>query len=73
MFRFYYRAYLDDLKAAINDSEQPYTGSHGLRWDYIQKAFRQAKEQGLGFGQVLKVVLMELGHSRKLSSLHYLK
>ncbi len=72
-FRFIYHQYRSALKSAAFESEQPYTGSHGLRWCFAQKMFAELQENGGGYEEALKAVSEQLGHSRPEITLHYLQ
>ena len=71
-FRFQYRMYLRHLKSAALQTGQPDTGSHGLRWNFAQRAMVDVQENGLGYDEALKVVSERMGHSRKEITEHYL-
>lgn len=67
-------AYRADLKSAAEKSEQDYTGSHGLRWNFAQERFNELQEKGnLTYEQALKQVSEEMGHHRADITEHYLK
>ena len=72
-FRIDYHQYLRQLKQAAYESEQTYTGTHGLRWNYAQRTFTEIQESGTGYEQALKTVSERLGHSRPEITLHYLR
>ncbi len=72
-FRFQYRTYLRQLKAAAFTTSQPYTGSHGLRWNFAQRTVVDVQENGLSYDEALKVVSERMGHSRKEFAEHYLR
>jgi site-specific recombinase XerC len=67
-------AYRADLKFAAEKSQQDYTGSHGLRWNFAQERFNELQEKGnLTYEQALKQVSEEMGHHRADITEHYLK
>lgn len=72
-FRFVYHQYRSALKSAAFESEQAYTGSHGLRWCFAQKMFAEIQEKGGNYEEALKAVSEQLGHSRSEITLHYLQ
>jgi len=72
-FRFQYRTYLRHLKAAALATGQPYMGSHGLRWNFAQRAVLDVQENGLSYDEALEVVSERMGHSRKEITEHYLR
>ena len=72
-FRFQYRPYIRALKAAALATGQPYTGSHGLRWNFAQVQARQIQDQGHTYDQALKIVAEKMGHSRPEITEHYLQ
>lgn len=65
--------YRSDLRAASAETEQKYTGSHGLRWSYAQKRFMEMQRHGLTYEQALSLVSDEMGHERSDITEHYLK
>jgi integrase len=73
VFSFLYRTYMSDLKTAALETNQQFQGSHGLRWCYSQRAFKEAQENGASYEDALKQVSTSLGHCRKTITLHYLK
>ena len=72
-FRFRYRTYLRQLKAAALATGLPYTGSHGLRWNFAQQAVVDVQKNGQSYDEALKVVSERLGHTRKEITEHYLR
>jgi len=72
-FRFEYRTYLRHLKAAALETGQPYTGSHGLRWNFAQQLVRDVQENGSSYDDALKIVSERMGHSRAEITEHYLR
>jgi site-specific recombinase XerD len=66
-------AYRQALKAAADQTEQPYTGSHGLRWNFARERFQSIQQGGGTWEQALVQVALEMGHCRGDITLHYLK
>ena len=71
-FAFDMNAYRNELKAAAERSNQVYTGSHGLRWNYAQNSYIKLSAK---YGEVraLQMVSNLLGHSRSDITKHYLQ
>lgn len=72
-FTFDRAAYRQAIKAAADKTGQPYTGSHGLRWNYAQERFQEIQKSGGTWEQALVQVANEMGHGRGDVTLHYLK
>lgn len=72
-FRIDKDRYRSDLRRAAAETEQKYTGSHGLRWSYAQNRFMEAQRCGLTYEPALSLVSEELGHERSDITEHYLK
>lgn len=72
-FRFQYRTYIRHLKAAALETEQPYTGSHGLRWNYAQNTMRRLQNQDRTYDQALTETAQRMGHTRPEITEHYLR
>jgi len=64
--------YRNELKLAAQASQQAYTGSHGLRWNFAQIKYLEYSQK---YGEVraLQMVSNLLGHSRSDITKHYLK
>jgi len=71
-FAFDMNQYRLELKAAAQASQQAYTGSHGLRWNFAQSKYLELSEK---YGEVraLQMVSNLLGHSRSDITKHYLR
>jgi len=71
-FAFDMNAYRNELKAAAQASNQSYSGSHGLRWNFAQSKYIEYSNR---YGEVraLQMVSNLLGHSRSDITKHYLK
>ncbi|MBU1171300.1 MAG: hypothetical protein KKD44_17205 [Proteobacteria bacterium] len=72
-FCFEYRNYIRDLKKATDRTHQKYHASHGLRWNFAQRRFRESQEHGSCYTQALLHVSQELFHERGDITEHYLK
>ncbi|MBW1953588.1 MAG: hypothetical protein JRI66_10975 [Deltaproteobacteria bacterium] len=66
-------AYRSEIKKACVQTREDYTGSHGFRWDFAQKRFREVQRAGLSYNEALWQVSHEMGHERADITLHYLK
>lgn len=67
-------SYRDSLKKASELSNQNYTGSHGLRWNFAQDRFNEVQNDGvLNNQEALYQVSSELFHERADITKHYLK
>jgi len=71
-FAFDMNQYRNELKLAAQASQQAYTGSHGLRWNFAQNSYIELSAK---YGEVraLQMVSNLLGHSRSDITKHYLK
>jgi len=71
-FAFDMNAYRNELKLAAQASNQSYSGSHGLRWNFAQSKYLELSAK---YGEVraLQMVSNLLGHSRSDITKHYLK
>jgi len=72
-FTINYKHYLADLQAAALETGQPYTGSHGLRWNYAQESMKTLQEQGRTYDQALTETADHMGHTRPEITEHYLQ
>jgi integrase len=72
-FTFDRNQYRLALKAAADQTGQPYTGSHGLRWNYAQECFQAIQQNGGTREQALVQVAHAMGHNRGDITEHYLK
>ncbi len=66
-------AYRAELKQAAEKLNQRYTGSHGLRWNFAQKATNQYQKNGFTYEQALAKVSKDMGHVRADITEHYLR
>jgi len=66
-------SYRNELKKAAERSNQAYTGSHGLRWNFAQNLFKELQESGKTYEQSLFIVSHALGHNRSDITEHYLR
>jgi len=71
-FSFDMNAYRNELKLAAQASNQQYSGSHGLRWNFAQNSYIELSEK---YGEVraLQMVSNLLGHQRSDITKHYLQ
>jgi len=72
-YKFNMDKYRAALKEAAIRSNQRYTGSHGLRWNFAQVTFAQLRADGKGYQQALQEVSNLLGHERPDITEHYLR
>lgn len=72
-FIFDMDSYRNTLKDSAIKTNQDYTGSHGLRWNYAQNKFLEFQKQGFGFEESLSKVSELLGHHRADITRHYLR
>ncbi len=72
-YKFNMDAYRNTLKTAAEQSRQPYTGSHGLRWNFAQEKFMELQREGRTYEQALQEVSHLLGHERPDITEHYLR
>jgi integrase len=71
-YGFNMNEYRNELKAAAERSNQAYTGSHGLRWNFAQSKYLELSAQH-GEVRALQMVSNLLGHSRSDITKHYLR
>jgi len=71
-YGFDMNAYRNELKAAAQASNQSYSGSHGLRWNFAQSKYMEYSQK---YGEVraLQLVSNLLGHARSDITKHYLR
>ncbi len=73
-YKFNMDAYRNALKEAAQTSNQEYTGSHGLRWNFAQEKFMELqRDHGKTYEQALQIVSNLLGHERADITEHYLR
>ncbi len=72
-YKFDMNDYRNTLKEAAQASNQEYTGSHGLRWNFAQEKFSELQQQGKTYEQALQEVSYLLGHERADITEHYLR
>lgn len=66
--------YREALKEAAEASNQDYTGSHGLRWNFAQERMEELSEKtSLTYEEKLQQVSWEMGHERGDITEHYLR
>lgn len=71
-FSISYQSYLNDLKQACILSNQPYHGSHGLRWTFARNRVITYQMHGYNYHQALQGVSYEMKHFRASITEHYL-
>ncbi|MDO9528981.1 MAG: site-specific integrase [Syntrophales bacterium] len=65
--------YRESLKEAALSSDQDYTGSHGLRWNFAQERMEELQEHtNMTYEERLQEVSWEMGHERADITEHYL-
>ena len=72
-YKFDMNDYRNTLKEAAQASNQEYTGSHGLRWNFAQEKFMELQQHGRTYEQALQEVSHLLGHERPDITEHYLR
>lgn len=72
-FEINHDTYRQDLKQAAKQTNQEYTGSHGLRWNYAQERMTEVQRKGETYEQGLTRVSGEMGHIRADITEHYLR
>jgi len=65
--------YREVLEEASEASGEDYTGSHGMRWDYAQRRFKELQDHGMTYNEALAQVSKEMGHERADITEHYLR
>lgn len=66
--------YREALKDAALMTQQPYQGTHGLRWNFAQERFYTIQAiGGLTYEQALQQVSWEMKHERASVTEHYLR
>ena len=66
--------YRETLKVATAQSNYPYTGSHGLRWNFARDRFKKIQIKGsVSYEKALSIVSHEMFHQRPDITEHYLK
>lgn len=58
------RDYQNKLREAVDNSGQPWTGSHGLRHNYAQTRMNVVQNDGLTYAEARRKISQELGHNR---------
>jgi len=61
------------LERAAGQSNQEYTGSHGLRWNYARERVTELQEAGLTYDQAISHTSWDMGHERADITEHYLR
>jgi hypothetical protein len=65
--------YREDLKSAAELTNQQYSGSHGLRWNYARQRVHACQEAGMSYESALGQTSRDMGHQRPDITEHYLK
>jgi len=66
--------YREALKEAALLSDQDYTGSHGLRWNFAEERMEELQEHtNMTYEERLQEVSWEMGHERADITEHYLR
>lgn len=65
--------YYTALKEAAQTSGQPYTGSHGLRWNFAQDSMQRYMDAGQSPEQAMGNTSSDMGHERIDITGHYMK
>lgn len=65
--------YRNALKKAATATDQKYTGSHGLRWNFAKNRMKDVQRDGKYYEQGLSAVSQEMGHIRADITEHYLR
>ncbi len=74
--RFFFNmwSYREALKVAAAQSNQPYTGSHGLRWNFARNRFKEIQMKAkISYEKALSIVSHEMFHQRPDITEHYLQ
>lgn len=58
------QAYRSALHHAATMSGQPWHGTHGLRWCYVQKRLSDLQQEGTSYDSALAIISKEIGHTR---------
>lgn len=66
-------SYRNALERASVASNQEYTGSHGLRWNYAQERVFELQKAGLTYDQAISQTSWDMGHERADITEHYLR
>jgi len=66
-------SYRNALGRAAAASNQEYTGSHGLRWNYAQERVEELQRAGLTYDQAISQTSWDMGHERADITEHYLR
>ena len=66
-------SYRNAIERAAAASNQEYTGSHGLRWNYAQERVEELQRAGLTYDQAISQTSWDMGHERADITEHYLR
>lgn len=63
-FKISYVRYTKELKSAVEKSNQVWHSSHGIRYNYAQRTYKEFIDKGLTNAQALQEVSYLMGHNR---------
>lgn len=66
-------SYRNAIERAAAASNQEYTGSHGLRWNFAQERVEELQRAGLTYDQAISQTSWDMGHERADITEHYLR
>jgi len=66
-------SYRNAIERAATASNQEYTGSHGLRWNFAQERVEELQRAGLTYDQAISQTSWDMGHERADITEHYLR
>ena len=72
-YKFDMNDYRNALKEAAKASNQEYTGSHGLRWNFAQEKFSELQREGKTYEQALQIVSNLMGNECPITTEYYLR
>ena len=66
-----YSTYRKYLKDAASTSNQDFNGTHGLRFNYVQKEYHERINEFKNHNEALKEISYNIGHHREEITEHY--
>ena len=66
-----YSTYRKNLKTAAITSNQDFNGTHGLRFNYVQKEYQKRVNEFKNHNEALKEISYNIGHHREEITEHY--
>ena len=66
-----YSTYRKNLKTATIASNQDFNGTHGLRFNYVQKEYQKRVNEFKNHNEALKEISYNIGHHREEITEHY--